>query len=136
MAMLHGISIPSGMVWQYKQTIRADNMTHTWLIVGEHGAIHVDARLSEFNGPKEWIGGIECHTRCDESVAHHKHCWALNGPCQHDGSSLQFSEEIAQMLPYPDLENPHAMGGAEHQWVTRVMMNRYHQWLCTLEPRS
>ena len=47
---------------------------------------------------REWFGGIEVHwSNCPpwatDRGPDHEHCWVLDGPCWHDGSSLQ-AEEI------------------------------------------
>ena len=127
-----GINLPVGIVWEYRQKYDTNRITHTWMIRGPHGAIHVDAfqcSYSDAKYPTEWLGGIECHTPCAEEVAHHKHCWALFGPCQHDGSSLQFSEQIAHMLPDPARTAPHKVSDHAHQGILGAMLNRYDCWL-------
>jgi hypothetical protein len=125
------ISIPEGMIWQYQQTLRAGRLQHTWLLKGEHGGIHVDGWVSKALDPypAEWMGGIECHTPCEKDKANHEHCWVLDGPCQHDGSSLRFSEQIAPYLPYPDKDGIGCMDDHAHELVLSTMLNRYRTWL-------
>jgi hypothetical protein len=126
-----GLTIPDGMVWQYQQTLRGGRLQHTWLLKGEAGAIHVDAWVSPCLAPypAEWAGGIEMHRPCEAENAHHEHCWALGGPCQHDGSSLQFSEQIAPYLNYTDAPDAHVMRLEDHQRVLSIMRHRYGIWL-------
>ena len=66
-----------------------------------------------------WIGGIECHAASGEGDPSHEQCWVLGKSCWHDGSSLQFSEEIEQFLPdSPDLTDSH------HAMVLSVVRSR------------
>lgn len=112
--------VEEGMVWQYQVIQRGDNPTHQWSLKNKHGGIHISCSVSEFEGRKEWIGGIECHWPKDaknfpeyynKEQPHHEHCWLLGEPCWHDGSSLYFSENIAQYLPDPYFGDCHNMGG-------------------------
>jgi hypothetical protein len=47
-------------------------------------------------------GGIEVHSVAPlydfEDRPTHDHCWLLNCPCYHDGSSLYFAEHIAPLI--------------------------------------
>lgn len=127
-----GLDIPAGMVWSYRQTIRGGTLTHTWTLVGDKGGIHVDAWLSAGFGSygPEWVGGIECHTPpADGQSPHHEHCWLLDGPCVHDGSSLQFREDIAPLLPNPYDHNPQTFGHHVHGYVLHNMQHRYRLWI-------
>ena len=126
-----GIDIPEEMTWQYRQLLRGGYWTHTWVLHGKKGAIHIDAFLSvNLRGHHgDWLGGIECHTPCEEGEANHKHCWVLGGPCKHDGSSLQFAEQLAPIMPYSLGEKPNEMDASVHRSVTYVMLDRYGLWL-------
>lgn len=129
---MSALNIPEGLIWQYRQTLRAGRLNHTWMIKGEHGGIHVDAWVSSDSTgkyPPEWLGGIEKHKPCAEDVADHKQCWVIDGPCQHDGSSLQFREQIAPYLPYAEADVVGAMGDCHHANVLRTMLSRYRTWL-------
>jgi len=69
---------------------------HIWSVAGERGGIHVSIWATDIR-PSGYIGGIEIHWRnrpdwMDRSEPDHEHCWLLNGPCWHDGSSLQATE--------------------------------------------
>lgn len=125
------LTVPEGMIWQYQQTLRGGRLQHTWMLKGANGGIHVDAWVSPAMSafPAEWMGGIEMHKPCEADSAHHKHCWVLDGPCQHDGSSLQFREQIAPMLPYPDKDVLGGMTDREHGFVLNTMLHRYRVWL-------
>ena len=98
------LRVPEGMVWQYKVVLRGGYLEHLWALTGKHGAVHISARLHEWDGRPEWSGGIECHFAAapdyrEGEEPNHEHCWLLGKPCWHDGSSLYFSENIAQKLP-------------------------------------
>ena len=131
-----GVTVREGMIWTYRVTLRSDGRpNHEWAIRTELGGIHVNAFISRCKGyPDEWLGGIECHTPPGDRKPDHEHCWLLNGPCCHDGSSLQFSEQIAPWLPYPGSENPHAMEATHHEYVTSKMLNRYRIWIEEARP--
>lgn len=77
--------------------------SYRWCIVGEEGAIDVWMQYLPKDSPQysgyNFYGGIEVHKRTpfyySEKEPHHKNCWLLGGPCWHDGSSLQFEEQVA-----------------------------------------
>lgn len=74
------------------------------------------------------MGGIEGHSPTPYSEGDkpsHEHCWLIDGPCWHEGSSLQFSEQIAPYLSAPGK----AFTEYDHQEVLSVMLNRYRSWL-------
>ena len=107
---------PEGVTMGYKcEPGFKDEPRHTWWIKGQEGGVHIWARISRTEGwPPEWIGGVECHwASCPDGGWHkpeapsHDHCWLLDGPCWHDGTSLYFRERIAPRLPWPDAQNPH-----------------------------
>lgn len=125
--------LPEGVAWVYQTTVRGGRLYHQWQLNGPRGGIHVDAWFtgrSDYTG-RSWIGGIEGHSPIPQSDydeqkgEDHAHCWLIGGPCWHDGSSLQFSEEIAPYLPIED----RVMGEHQHAEVMRVMLSRYNSWL-------
>lgn len=131
----YGLTIPDGFVWKYEQCWQRGRIEHTWSIRGEAGGIHINARISPAFStyPAEWMGGIEMHKPSTAESAHHQHCWLLGGPCEHDGSSLQFSEGIAPYLPYPDEQEPHKFGPGVHDLTLSIMLRRYRTWLVESE---
>ncbi|MFE8106938.1 hypothetical protein [Sphingomonas melonis] len=126
--------LPEGekLVFAYKVFTRGSRQEHQWSLVGERGGIHVDAWLcsgaADYRDDR-WIGGIEGHSPTprdyDSAKPSHEHCWLIQGPCWHDGSSLQFSEQIAPYLPMTG----EVMTDREHEDVLRTMRSRYHSWL-------
>lgn len=122
-------NLPKKMIWQYQITHNG-YLNHTWVLKGEKGAVHIHAFLvKEITGDNswDWLGGIEMHKPVPDEEANHKHCYILGGPCYHDGSSLQFSEQVAPRLPHSKSENPHDMEYA-HQMVYNILMDRYNSW--------
>lgn len=118
------------LVFTYKVYTRGSRQEHQWSLVGERGGIHVDAWLhgSEYRDDR-WIGGIEGHSPTrrdyDSEKPSHDHCWLIQGPCWHDGSSLQFSEQIAPYLPM----RGEVMTDLKHEEMLRTMWSRYRSWL-------
>jgi len=103
---------------------------HIWFVKGEYGAVHVWAQRHTDDIIKQfgdrYFGGIECHSRVPmyEGQGSHDDCWLLKGPCYHDGSSLQFSEQIEPYLPAdPSLLDP------ENPLITSILHDRYVYWL-------
>ena len=95
---------------------------HIWWIKNADGAVHIWARMSEWNGRKEWIGGVECHWPMAQEgwlggEPSHADCWLIGGHCWHDGTSLYFSEHIAPFLPYPWDKEPHDMPERVHHYI-------------------
>ena len=120
------VSVEEGLIWKYEVVLRAGRPEHIWCLIGDAGAIHIHASLSEWDGRKEWIGGIECHFASaqdymDPEKPSHDHCWLLGKPCWHDGTSLGFSEQVAPMLPFPHNPDPHAMHASAHGYVDGVL---------------
>lgn len=78
-----------------------EGKTHVWSCSSPEFAIHVhitDAGERGY-GLGRHYGGIEQHSATPPdymagSSPSHEHCWLLNGPCWHDGSSLYASEVI------------------------------------------
>lgn len=110
---------------------------HFWFAKGDMGAAHIwavqhDPKRAASYGEKYW-GGIECHSpkpiyeHSEESKPHHDNCWLLEGPCWHDGSSLQFSDEIEPMLR--DCECVREMD----EYLFGILRDRYHAWFCRTE---
>lgn len=122
--------VPEGLAWQYRVIIRGGRDHHTWALNGPRGGIHVDA-WEDTGGWRDarWMGGIEGHSptrrEYDSEKPSHEHCWLLGGPCWHEGSSLQFSEQIAPYLTEPGKP----FTESDHIDVLHVMLSRYRQWL-------
>lgn len=125
--------VPEGIVWQYKVITREGHDNHTWCLNGPRGGIHVDAWETTGGWRDErWMGGIEAHAPIGDGKPSHEHCWLIGKPCWHDGSSLQFSEQIAPYLTPPGkpfTEN-------DHLEVLHVMLSRYRQWLPELPAKT
>ena len=71
--------------------------SHLWSVVGELGAMHLSIRAYELDKKTNWCGGLEIHYRhapdyMRGDAPSHECCWLLEGPCWHDGSSLQAEE--------------------------------------------
>lgn len=129
-------SVPDGFLWQYGVIIRPKGrVTHEWSLKNENGGIHVHCWIVDYPGPalgpSEWLGGIECHWAKKPpsygdwfSSPSHEHCWLLEGPCWHDGSSLYFSERIAPLLPDPIYsKTPNAMEDRHHGYVLSELIS-------------
>jgi len=75
-----------------------------WCLTGPDGGIHIWARVnpSRVISWEKYYGGVETHYRKQvyswQEEPSHAHCWLLDGPCWHDGTSLYFSERLAPML--------------------------------------
>ena len=109
------IVVPDGLRWTYRAIIRDARLTHEWALAGEKGGIHIHGWQCEYfsqPGLIEWMGGIECHWAAnppewmEADKPSHEHCWLLDGPCWHDGTSLGFSENIAPYLPNDGVMQP------------------------------
>jgi hypothetical protein len=127
-------AVPEGLTWRHEIIVRKTMTEYLWSLRGERGGIHVNAWPS--STPSfgcEWSGGIEGHSpvprEYDRGTPSHEHCWLLGGPCWHDGSSLQFSEQIAPYLPNPG----EPLDEDNHLDVLRVMLRRYDCWLPTAQ---
>lgn len=101
---------------------------HIWTLKGPKGAIHIWA----MENSEEWVaifgdrfsGGVERHSPTPvysfDTAPHQEHCWLLEGPCYHDGTSLYFSENIAPMLPRKPLFSDGVV-----EYINSVMRDLY-----------
>jgi hypothetical protein len=105
--------MPESAVWSYQQTLRGERITHQWSLATKDGGVHIHGWRVDGGDWREWMGGVECHWSSAPEWAlgdkpSHQHCWLLSAPCWHDGTSLYFSERIADTLPFTDeLEDRH-----------------------------
>lgn len=86
---------------KYTYEQRFGQPLHTWQVIGPIGGLHLhiadcgERHQEKYGG--RYSGGIECHWRAppahkrDQSPTH-DHCWLLQCPCWHDGSSLAARE--------------------------------------------
>lgn len=125
--------VPEGTVWSYQQTLRGGRITHQWTLASKDGGIHIHGWRVDGDGWREWMGGVECHWPTapewgSPDKPSHDHCWLLGGPCWHDGTSLYFSERIADMLPPTDtLEDRH------HMFITHELIHWFRSRITTEE---
>ena len=76
---------------------------HTWSVVGELMALHFwvrDFGVDEIGC--QYSGGLEVHYKSappymKDDEPSNEHCWLLEGPCWHDGSSLVAEEKWIPM---------------------------------------
>jgi hypothetical protein len=115
--------------FEYRFYLSGERERHDWIIAGALGAINIWAEpsVTRFAGER-WFGGIECHSakRPECAGGHHEHCWLLNAECWHDGSSLQFSEEVERALPAPCGQPIDATTLEE---LKPLLISRYRTWL-------
>ena len=91
-----------------------DRAHYVWGVRGKMGGVHVWAQrmndqAAEISGCR-YYGGIEVHRATpseydDPTKPDHYECWFINGPCWHDGSSLQFERQIKPMIQNIGIEN-------------------------------
>lgn len=74
---------------------RYQNDAREWAVIGPLGAVQVWTR---YNSIGFIYGGVEYHIRSTLDNCTKRRCHLLNGPCKHDGSSLQFDLHIAPAL--------------------------------------
>ncbi len=103
---------------------------HDWIISGKLGAINIWAEPSSPSSfsDERWFGGIECHSArpFEYNGGHHDHCWLLGAECWHDGSSLQFREQVEYRLPAPIGQ---AIDGSILEELKPLLRSRYRTWL-------
>ncbi|AGR47644.1 hypothetical protein SmphiM12_012 [Sinorhizobium phage phiM12] len=103
------------LVYNYIAATEDNHNTHMWTAVGDKGGIHVWACPSPegYGIHESFYGGIEVHRKMNEGEGNHETCWLLGCACQHDGSSLYFSERIEPMFRHAPLP----FADAVHEWV-------------------
>jgi hypothetical protein len=132
-------SIPNAFdpsCFEYRFSIRDGRERHDWIASGEYGAIGIWAEPSTPGYGERWYGGVEGHSRTpaeyqDAAKPSQELCWLLLAPCWHDGSSLQFSEQVEHRLPWP---TGNAMSGDVLEELRPLLRRRYRDWLA--EPAS
>lgn len=107
-----------------------DITRHIWTATGNNGAVHVWAEPTAPLITHRWgdlyYGGIEIHSRkplydFGSQEPSHSDCWLLKCPCWHDGSSLQFSEQVEPFLREAELP----FGNHVHEYVNAIMFDWY-----------
>ena len=116
--------------YEYRFSIRDGRERHDWIAHGTLGAINIWAEPTAPTWRDEhWFGGIECHSaeRQDymSEKPSHELCWLLLKPCWHDGSSLQFSEQVEFRLPPP---TGAPMSGDILTDLQPLLRSRYRTW--------
>jgi len=120
------LPIPEGHRFEYREVTTSAGLGLLWALVTDKGAIHIWARPDTYeHRRRDWMGGIEVHyaSAPDYMIADkpsHDRCWLLDKPCWHDGSSLYFSEYIADFLP--------RQGGKLDDYVHRSMLGILTSW--------
>lgn len=104
---------------------RDDGYERRWVVVGPKGAVDFHCTHGPVDHPIVGrIGGVEYHYRTPpdymrSEAAHHPCCWALDGPCWSDGSSLQATEHWIPMLE---------RAGEDAIWAELERAYHAHDW--------
>lgn len=104
---------------------------HVWSCIGAVGAIHLRIRAYALDKEKglQWSSGIEFHSRTAPPSSPHDapsqdHCWLLEGPCWHDGSSMYAEERyLPKFLSFPH----------EHDAMFDALKSEYHRQFMVAE---
>jgi hypothetical protein len=116
--------VPEGMSFQHIVGFFGSGRPEfMWSLANESGGVHI-CSWRPMGVPNKWYGGIEIHSPKqlygdEPSKPDHEHCWLLQQPCWHDGTSLGFSETVASALPYEGLE----FEVHHHAYVLSVLKN-------------
>lgn len=113
---------------KYEYTRRFGKAYHNWIVVGARIGVNLhitdlgEKDAKEFNCDR-YSGGIEVHYRSPsdymkDDAPSHNHCWVLECPCWHDGSSMQATEF---WVPFW-LSNPH-----DHDRMFVALENRLRE---------
>jgi hypothetical protein len=143
--LVHNHLIPNDKIWKYQITAtplekpRLD-IRHEWSLSNGKGAISIWASYLNVLGFESWYGGIERHGAAppkhnpDEAPSQ-EHCHLLNGPCWHDGSSLQFENQIKGVLPKQGDEDWSStnMPPRVHQLITLHLVSYHKMWFADEE---
>lgn len=124
------MSGPCKLRLEYRFSLRDGRERHDWNLIGEAGAVNVWAEPATPGYGDRWIGGVECHYAAAPDHAaycgHRENCWLLGKECWHDGSSLQFAEQIEPRLPEPTGKQ---MDAWTAEMVEPLLRNRFRLWL-------
>lgn len=126
---MNDIKAPDGLVFEYRQTFCGAGVHYLWALTGEKGAIHIWAQPDTYEHRRsDWSGGIECHYASapdymSADCPSHERCWLLDRPCWHDGSSLYFSEYIADDMP----RNSEAVDDRTHASMLGTLRRWYRE---------
>ena len=115
--------------FEYRFSIGDGRERHDWIAAGKLGAINIWAEpTSSSFRDDNWFGGIECHSAqpLEYEGGHHERCWLLDAECWHDGSSLQFSEQVEGRLPLPCGE---PIAAYIFEKLKPLLRSRYRTWL-------
>lgn len=106
---------------------REDAHEKRWIVVGKSGALDFHCTRGDSEVARRFgrSGGVEFHYRQPTSYmaadygSTHEHCWILQGPCWHDGTSLWASEH---WIPLLERE------GEDGVWAELERQYRRHEW--------
>ena len=99
--------LPDKYRYRYREEwSRWESIEKNWELIGQKGGLHLhvsdygtapDRRMSE-----QFYAGLEVHYRAPppgtDRAPDHNHCWLLEAPCWHDGSSMYPREKYVPML--------------------------------------
>ena len=103
------VSVPPRYRWEYRMNDRFGSMEHTWILLGQYGAVHLHVTDYADKMQKDFgyrmSGGVEMHYRTspeymENTPPSHDVCSILHAPCWHDGSSLMCSERFIPMIEH------------------------------------
>ena len=111
---------------RYEYHIRFGHPRHIWIVVGARIAVHlwIDDMNKEGDHYPRYSGGIELHHRApphymkDDAPAQ-PHCDILDGPCWHDGSSLQAEEHWIPMWKAMPHDHDAMLAALERELIIR-----------------
>ena len=95
-------NLPRRYRYQLRVSLRFGNWNYSYELIGAKGGLHVHVSgPHKYDDADHWSAGIEVHSRTpmngDEAPSH-DHCWLLECPCWHDGSSLYAQEQYLPMI--------------------------------------
>ena len=103
--------------------------SHIWTCIGGQGAVHL--HISIYHGiledkePIEPSAGIEYHHKNPPYNIHdapsQNHCWILESPCWHDGSSLYASEVFVPLWKNDPHDHKRMFEKLEREYSSRFM---------------
>ena len=97
------MNLPEKYKYRYEKTLFCGYWSHTWILVGEHGGMHLNIRGYKSDKSIEYSAGLETHYRKPPEYMKgkppsHDECFILKTPCWHDGTSLYASEKYVPLF--------------------------------------
>ena len=124
------LNLPNDLPRRYRYQLRVHLFAGLWRydyeLIGARGGLNLHVSgPHRYDDADHWSAGLEIHSRTplhEDRAPSHDHCWLLQCPCWHDGTSLYAQEHYLPMVMagYHDMVFRDLIRYADDRWVERA----------------